>query len=164
VYQADGLLHAPLGSDVTIENVLWPGETVTIPHTLRSKLAEMEVINSHEQLAFEKCDPVQNLWFFYQHVTVLPLLSPRAQQTIAVLKQRSLGATCSQIYAGEWGTDKFNVHDMPEVWHRNLAMFAPHGRYIKVEQLLKRLGDVNGDGSFDWRQFVAYMGTSFGKE
>jgi len=35
---------------------------------------------------------------------------------------------------------------------------------MKVEELLKRLGDVSGDGSFDWRQFVAYMGTSFGKE
>jgi hypothetical protein len=80
-YEPDGLLHAPLGGQVSFKNVLVEGERLTITPDQRAKLAEIEVINSHDQNLLENTNPVQNLWSFYQHATVLPILSDEAQAT-----------------------------------------------------------------------------------
>ena len=74
-----GLLHAPLGETITVPDVLVEGATLEITPELRKELAELEFVNSHDQNILEITDATQNLWSYYQHVTVLPLLSLDAQ-------------------------------------------------------------------------------------
>jgi len=158
-YEPDGLLHAPLGGPVTFKNVLVEGEYLTITQEQRAKLAELEVINSHDQNLLDNVNPVHNLWSFYQHATVLPLLSDEAQHTIEEFARRAHGATCADVYA--WHTSRFEGKEMPDNWKRHIEMFAAGGRYSKVEQELLKLGDLDGDGEVDWQEFVVFMGEHF---
>jgi hypothetical protein len=151
-----GLLHADLGEDIEVPNVLIPGEMVTIPKELRPALVEMEVINSHDQNVLENCDPVHNLWSFYQHATVLPLMSEGARKSIIEFKQRALGATCNDIV--EWHTRRFADadQDIPALWKEHLAMFQRNGKYVCAERNMKAMADQNGDGEIDWDEFNGF--------
>ena len=157
--EPDGLLHAPLGGPVTFKDVLVPGESLTINEEQRAKLAELEVINSHDQNLLENVNPVHNLWNFYQHATVLPLISDAAQHTVEEFARRAHGATCADVYA--WHKSRFEGKEVPDKWKRHIEMFSPGGRYEKVEQELKKLGDRDGDGEVNWQEFVVFMGKRF---
>ena len=158
-YEPNGILHAPLGKDVTVNNVLEPGTCLTINPTQRAKLCEIEVINSHDQHVLENINPVHNLWCFYQHATILPLLSKPARETIEDFKRLAHGATCADVHA--WHTKRFSGKETPEVWKRHIQMFAPNGRYTKVEKELHRLADFDGDNQIDWKEFVTFMSIKF---
>eukprot|EP00960_Hanusia_phi_P044902 756896-Hanusia_phi.AAC.2 len=158
-YEPDGLLHAPLGQEVTVKNVLTGGE-ITFDEERRRKLVELEVVNSHDQNVLENVDPVHNLWSFYQHATVMPLLSQPAQQTIKEFLKRSYGASCADIVS--WHESRFREtgKPIPDNWDRHLDMFRPGGRYLLVEEELHH-ADKNGDGEIDWQEFTEFLSSKF---
>ena len=49
-YDRRGLLHAPLGEAITVPDVLVEGATLTITPEERKELAELEFVNSHDQV------------------------------------------------------------------------------------------------------------------
>ena len=88
-------------------------------------------------------DPVQNLWQFYQHVTVMPLLSKGAAETVKVFQQRSFcsGVTCDDIV--EYHEGRFS-DGMDEKWSAYCDMFRPGGRYYDIEKILHSFLDEDG--------------------
>jgi hypothetical protein len=151
---ADGLLMAPVGEDIQVPNVL-EGGMVTIPKELRSHLVEMEIINSHDQHILENSNPVQNLWSFWQHASVLKIMSEGAQEAVIEYKKRSVGATVSDILA--WHESRFEGQEIPELWQKHLDLFrAPGGKFACAEEKLKHLADKDGDGEIDWEEFITF--------
>lgn len=153
---ADGLLMAPLGEDIEVKNVL-EGGTVTISAALRPHLVNMEVINTHDQHILENSNPVQNLWSFFQHATVLSIMSEGAREAIIEYKKRSAGATVADVL--EWHEGRFSESDkdMPELWKRHLDLFrAPDGRFVCLEESIQRLADKDGDGEIDWNEWMEF--------
>ena len=177
-YDPTGILHAPLGSPVQFKNVLLVGETFTIGDAMRRKclplllapnscshshmrvcrMCELEIVNSHDQNKLDNRDPVHNLWSFYQHATILPLLSKSAADTIVEFARRSQGATCAQIV--DWHTSRFRDgrEPIPEVWQRHLTMFESGGKYHAIEQ---QIADQDGDGQIDWNEHVSFLVAKF---
>ena len=148
---ADGLLMAPVGGDIQVPNVL-EGGMVTIPKELRPYLVEMEVINSHDQHILENSNPVHNLWSFYQHATVLKIMSEGAKEAIIEYQKRSVGASVSDIL--EWHEGRFKESggsEIPDLWKQHLDLFrAPGGKFVCAEEKLKVMADKDGDGNIDW--------------
>jgi len=152
---ADGLLMAPLGEDIEVPNVL-EGGMVTIPKELRGYLVDMEVINSHDQHVLENSDPVHNLWSFYQHVTVLPIMSEGAKESIVEYQKRSQGATVADVLAWHEGRFKDADQEIPELWKHHLDLFrAPAGKFVCAEANLNKLADKDGDGNVDWEEWTS---------
>ena len=151
----DGLLHAPLGGDIQVPNVL-EGGLVTIPEALRPGLVELEVINSHDQNVLENNDPVQNLWSFYNHATVLPIMSDAAKETVIEFRKRAVGATCQDVV--DWHRGRFADagQEVPENWEKHLEMFEVGGKYNCAEQALIAYGDKDGDGNIDFEEFNTF--------
>ena len=140
-YDRNGLLHAPLGEAICVPDVLSDsGAMLTISPEQRRLLAELEFVNSHDQNILEISDPAQNLWSYYQHVTVLPLLSPDAQAAVNVFKRLATGgdATCADIVA--WHEGRFDPsRPMPDKWQRHIQMFKPGGKYFEIEKMGQRV-------------------------
>ena len=152
---ADGLLMAPLGGDIVVPNVL-EGGTVTIREELRPYLVDMEVINSHDQHVLENSDPVHNLWGFYQHATVLPIMSDGAKEGIIEYFKRSQGASVADILAWHEGRFQETGKEMPDLWKQHLELFrAPGGKFVCAEANLKKLADKDGDGEVDWDEWTS---------
>ena len=152
---ADGLLMAPLGEDIVVPNVL-EGGTVTISKELRPYLVDMEVINSHDQHILENSNPVHNLWQFYQHATVLPIMSPLARESIFEYQKRSRGATVADVLAWHEGRFKEAGKEIPELWQKHLDLFrAPEGMFVCIEKNLMALADKDGDGEIDWDEWTS---------
>lgn len=152
---ANGLLMAPLGEDLEVPNVL-EGGTVTIPKELRPHLVEMEVINSYDQHVLENSNPVHNLWSFYQHATVLPIMSLGARESIIEYRKRSASATVADILAWHEGRFKESGQEIPELWQQHLELFrAPEGKFVCAEANLNRLADKDGDGEVDWDEWTS---------
>lgn len=152
---ADGILMAPIGEDIEVPNVL-EGGMVTIPKDLRPYLVDMEVINSHDQHVLENSNPVHNLWSFYQHATVLPIMSEGARESIIEYQKRGAGATVADVL--NWHESRFaeSGKEVPELWQKHLELFrAPDGKFVCVEENMKRLADKDGDGEIDWDEFVS---------
>lgn len=143
VYAPDGLLHAPLGATVTFPDVLDGGKPVTITAEQRKALAELEVVNSYDQAFLCNDNPVQNLWQFYQHVTVMPLLSKGAAETVKAFQRRSFcaGVTCEDIVKYHEG--RF-PGGMDAKWEAYVEMFRPGGRYYDIEKILFSFIDEDG--------------------
>lgn len=151
---ATGILMAPVGDDIEVPNVL-EGGMVTIPKELRPYLVDMEVINSHDQHVLENSNPVHNLWSFYQHATVLPIMSNGARESIIEYQKRGAGATVADVLA--WHESRFaeSGKEIPELWRKHLDLFrAPSGKFVCVEENLNRLADKDGNGEIDWDEFV----------
>ncbi|KAL7574053.1 hypothetical protein ACA910_015631 [Epithemia clementina (nom. ined.)] len=151
-----GLLMAPLyAGDIQVPNVLERG-MVTIPERFRPALVEMEVINSHDQHVLENSSPVHNLWSFYQHATVMPLMSDGARRAVIEYMKRAPGATCADIVA--WHTSRFADagQEIPERWQKHIALFQPNGMFACLEQNLQEIADANGDGEIDWEEFTSF--------
>lgn len=150
-----GILMAPVGDDIEVPNVL-EGGMVTIPKELRPYLVDMEVINSHDQHVLENSNPVHNLWSFYQHATVLPIMSNGARESIIEYQKRGAGATVVDVLA--WHESRFaeSGKEIPELWQKHLDLFrAPSGKFVCVEENLNRLADKDGNGEIDWDEFVS---------
>lgn len=111
----DGLLNGDVGGDLIVPNVL-EGGMVTIPERLRAALVELEVINSHDQNILENCNPVHNLWSFYNHVTAMPYMTEQCKQTIIEFKKRAFTATVADIVEWHEGRFKNNGKEIPDVW------------------------------------------------
>jgi hypothetical protein len=143
---------APVGGNIQVPNVL-EGGMVTIPKELRPHLVEMEVINSHDQHILENSNPVHNLWSFYQHATVLKIMSKGAQEAIIEYQKRALGASVAEVLA--WHESRFAASgkEMPDLWQQHLELFrAPGGKFACAEAKLKVLADKDGDGDIDWQE------------
>lgn len=142
-FASDGLLHAPLGSPITFPDVLQPGKTITIGPEMRAALAELEIINSHDQNFLCNTDPAQNLWSFYQHVTIMPLLTKGAAETVKSFQRKAFcaGATCDDIV--RWHEGRFGGK-LDEKWSKHVDMFRPGGRYYDIEKIL--LSFIDDDG------------------
>jgi len=153
---ADGLLMAPVGDDIQVPNVL-EGGMVTIPKELRPALVDMEVINSHDQHVLENSNPVHNLWSFYQHATVLKIMSDGAKEAIHEYQKRAVGATVADVL--EWHEGRFAEAggEVPKLWKEHLDLFrAPGGKFVCAEESLQILADKDGDGKIDWDEFVNF--------
>eukprot|EP00984_Skeletonema_dohrnii_P030147 scaffold21369_cov153-Skeletonema_dohrnii-CCMP3373.AAC.2 len=152
---ADGILMAPVGEDIEVPNVL-EGGMVTIPKELRPYLVDMEVINSHDQHVLENSNPVHNLWSFYQHATVMPIMSEGARESIIEYQKRGAGASVADVLNWHEGRFADGGKEIPELWQKHLELFrAPDGKFVCVEENLKRLADKDGDGEIDWDEFVS---------
>ena len=158
---ADGLLMAPVGEDIQVPNVL-EGGLVTITKELRPHLVEMEVINSHDQHVLENSNPIHNLWSFYQHATVLKIMSEGAREAIIEYQKRAAGASVADIL--EWHEGRFSEagKETPDLWKQHLELFrAPGGKFACAEERLKVLADKDGDGDIDWEEVRASFFVSF---
>lgn len=152
---ADGLLMAPVGEDIRVPNVL-EGGMVTITKEQRPYLVELEVINSHDQHILENSNAVHNLWSFYQHATVLNIMSDGAREAIIEYQKRALGATVADVV--DWHESRFKEsgQDIPEMWEKHLDLFRANGQFACMEGNLKYLADKNGDGVIDWEEWTSF--------
>ena len=141
----NGLLIASIEGDIEVPNVL-EGGMVTIPERLRSGLVEMEVINSHDQNVLENINAIHNLWCFYEHVNVLPLMTTGARKTITEFLKKAPGACCADIV--KWHTSRFTdaKKEVPDLWKQHLLLFEKGGKFACAEKKLNELADLNGDG------------------
>lgn len=151
----NGLLMADVGSTIVVPNVL-EGGNVTIPECLRPALVELEVINSHDQHILENCDPIHNLWLFYQHVTAMPIMSEGARKTILEYMKRAPGAKVKDVV--DWHERRFKDkgNEIPGVWKHHIDLFRPEGKFACAENELKAMADKNGDGVIDWEEFTGF--------
>ena len=156
-YASDGLLHAPLGSTISFPDLLDDGKTITIDDKQRAALAELEVVNSHDQNFLCNDDPVQNLWQFYQHVTIMPLLSAGAAATIKTFQQRAFcaGVDCSDIV--KWHEGRFGEAGPDAKWQAHIEMFKPGGRYYDIEKILLSFVDEDGYTGDGCDAFASYQ-------
>lgn len=153
---ADGLLMAPVGADIQVPNVL-EGGMITIPKNLRPHLVEMEVINSHDQHILENSNPVHNLWSFYQHATVLKIMSEGAKEAIIEYQKRVVGATVADVLQWHEGRFQASGSEMPELWKKHLELFrAPGGKFVCAEDKMRSLADKDGDGHIDWDEVSTF--------
>lgn len=154
VLLADGLLMAPVGEDIEVPNVL-EGGMVTIRKELRPYLVEMEVINSHDQHVLENSNPVHNLWSFYQHATVLPIMSEGAQECINEYQKRASDATVADVLAWHEGRFAGSGEEIPELWRKHLELFRPGGKFALTEENLRELADKDDDGDVEWDEWIS---------
>ena len=151
----DGLLMAPVGGDLEVPNVL-EGGTVTIPERLRPALVELEVINSHDQHVLENSDAVANLWKFYQHATVLSIMSDGAKGAVMEYLKRSLGASTADILAWHEGRFASAGGEIPALWQKHLELFRKGGKFCCAEQEIRQRADTDGDGEIDFQEMVNF--------
>ena len=104
----------------------------------------------------ENSNPVHNLWSFYQHATVLPIMSEGARESIIEYQKRGASASVADVL--NWHESRFSESgkEIPELWQKHLELFrAPDGKFVCVEENLARLADKDGDGEIDWAEFVS---------
>lgn len=68
-------------------------------------MCELEFVNGFDQSFLEDTDPINNMWAYYQHANILPLLSKDAQRIIMRYRKLGQGATVQQIR--EWHENRF---------------------------------------------------------
>ena len=134
---------APVGEDIQVPNVL-EGGTITIPKELRPYLVEMEVINSHDQHVLENSNPVQNLWSFYQHATVLKIMSEGAKESIIEYQKRSVGASVADVLKWHEGRFQQSGTEMLDLWKQHIVPCT----WRKICLCRRK---VDGDGGYEWR-------------
>ncbi|KAG2435459.1 hypothetical protein HYH02_011959 [Chlamydomonas schloesseri] len=157
IYKEDGLLHAPLGRDFTLVD-FGTKETITFPDRLRAAMCELEFVNGYDQSFLEDQDAVQNMWAYYQHANILPLLSKEAQRIVMRYRKLGEGATVKQIC--DWHEGRFRAAgkdiDADRKWGPHIKMFRQGGRYDLLEKKVNEIYaiiDENGDGDLQLPEF-----------
>lgn len=104
-----------------------------------------------KKLILENSNPVHNLWSFYQHATVLKIMSEGAKEAIIEYQKRALGATVADVLQWHEGRFETSGSQMPELWKKHLELFrAPGGKFVCAEEKIKVMADKDGDGNIDW--------------
>lgn len=149
IYKPNGLLHAPLGSDFEIIDFS-TGEPITFPDRLRRAMCNLEFVNGYDQSFLDCTSPVRNLWAYYQHANILPIVLEEAQKIILKYKELGQGATVADIvefHESRYTSAGKDIKDDPK-WDQHVDMFRPGGKYFILEQKLTEIfNEVDDDGS-----------------
>jgi len=158
IYREDGLLHQALDKPVQMIDFATK-EPAELPEHIRVDMTNIEFINGYDQSFLEDEDPVQNMWAYYQHANILPLLVKEGQR--AVMRYRKLGGNTTIEQIREWHEGRFKAAgkdiEADKKWGPHIQMFRPGGKYYELERRLNAVMasvDSSGDGEVQIEEFV----------